>query len=209
MKVTIEELRQTRIVNLCDFDKNEVTIKKEFINIANDITGKYIIKEPEILTGLLKYFTGSIGVYDLNKGIYLFGKFGVGKTVMFKIIQKLIAKLFPFNKNGFHITSIEQIIDHYKKENNLDKFGYREESKPLHLCINEFGKSINEKIYGTNADAIIHSLMMVRYELFQKGKLTHVTSNYNPAKLDVEPIIKDRLVEMFNVIEITGDSFRK
>ena len=75
------------------------------------------------------------------------------------------------------------VIETYKKENRLDKFGYRAEIGPGHLCINEFGKTVQEKIYGTEADAIIESLFMTRYEIFQSGKLTHVTSNYSPSEL--------------------------
>jgi len=50
---------------------------------------------------------------------------------------------------------------------------------------------------------------MVRYELLQTGILTHVTSNFRPEKLKIEQIVKDRMVEMFNFIEIKGESLRQ
>ncbi len=169
-----------------------------------------------IITELLKYFTGNESEYSLKKGIYLYGSFGVGKTVIFRIIQRLLSAISPLgedgkkiNKNGFMITSLEQIIETYKSDGNMDYFGYRKESKPIHLCINEFGKPINEKIYGTQANELIYSLFMIRYELFQTGYLTHTTSNFRPEKLNIEPIIKDRMVEMFNFIEVKGESLRK
>lgn len=201
------------IKNLCDFShENEKKIKEKFMEIGKNIVGSnfQIRKETrEILTNILKYFTGNENEYKLSKGIYLYGSYGVGKTMTMKIIQRLLAEMFPFSPNGFQITSVEQIIDVFKTDGSTDYFGYRKESKPLNICINEFGKKMNEKIYGTEADFVVNSLFMVRYELFQLGYLTHVTSNYKPEQIKVEPIIKDRMVEMFNFIEIKGTSFRE
>lgn len=61
----------------------------------------------------------------------------------------------------------------------------------------------------TNSNAIVSSLFMIRYELFQKGFFTHVTSNYHPKDLGFESVIMDRINEMFNFIEFKGDSFRR
>lgn len=210
----------SNIFKLCDWSRaTEIELKKIYLSIGKSIVGKNFVVQDEIktiITNLLKYFTGNESEYNLEKGIYLYGNFGVGKTVTFKILQKLLSEISPYdetgkkqNANGFMITSLEQIIETYKSDGNMDYFGYRRESKPLHLCINEFGKPINEKIYGTQADNLIYSLFMVRYELFQTGILTHVTSNFKPEKLNIEQIVKDRMVEMFNFIEVKGDSLRK
>ena len=205
-----KSMRKTPVIKLTDWNKDsEKIIKRTFLHVAETYVPKgYIIRDKKMITELLKYFTGNESEHDLTKGIYLNGIYGCGKTMLFKVIQKTIAELWPFNQNGFQITSLEKIIETYKKENRLDKFGYRAEIGPGHLCINEFGKTVQEKIYGTEADAIIESLFMTRYEIFQSGKLTHVTSNYSPSQLNYEPIIKDRISEMFNFIEIKGDSFR-
>jgi len=206
----IQDSRQW-IYRLCDFTKSEeIIIKNTFLKISKEFTSDYIINENNkyVITSLLEYFTGN-GNLDLKKGIYLHGSFGTGKTIIMQIIRKLLSVFFPFSPNGFYSTSVEQIIDHYKKENNLTKFGNNGDDIPLNICINEFGKKLNEKIYGTDANAILESLFMIRYELFQQGRLTHVTSNFNPQKLNMEPTIKDRMIEMFNIIELKGESFRK
>lgn len=205
------DIKFTGISKLCDFTKSEeIQIKKEFLKIGEIALGKqYQITEfnKEIITSLIKYFTGN-GDIDLTKGIYLYGDYGTGKTRIFEIIRKLLAKLFPFNPNGYSIASIEMIVEHYKSEKNLTKYGYNKNDIPLNLCINEFGKKMNEKHFGTDVNAIIESLFMIRYELYQQGKITHVTSNYSPSELNYPPIIKDRISEMFNFIEIKGESFR-
>lgn len=197
---------------LCEWNlKNERIIKKTFMEIGSElIARKYVVKEEhrDILTGMLKYFTGNECEYDLSKGIYLHGNFGVGKTILFQTIRKTLALLFPFSPNGFGITSIEQIIERFKKDNAYGTYGYNKEDMPINLCINEFGKKVNEKIYGTAAEQVVDSLFMIRYELFQSGRFTHVTSNYNPSVLTVPPIIQDRIKEMFNFIELTGESLR-
>lgn len=195
---------------LIDFDRNEIAIKRQFLRIASENIGKeFIVREDNRskLTDILRYFTGNEGL-DLSKGIYLYGTFGCGKTALMASVRKFIAEYFPFNPNGYLSVSLEKIIEHYKSEGNVLKFGYSINDNPIHLCIDEFGKEMDEKIYGTKADSVIHNLFMIRYELFQQGKLTHVTSNFSPDKLNIEPIIKDRMAEMFNFIEINGGSFR-
>ena len=210
---------QKKVSKLIEFDKpNEIAIKKLFLKIGSESIQNFNVtkKHSVMITNLLKYFTGNSGEYDLNKGIYIHGDFGLGKTTLFRIIRTLLAQISPMdetgkrhNPNGYLITSIEQIIDTYKEDGNMDYFGYRRDSKPINICINEFGKSVNDKIYGTDADYLVNSLMMIRYELFQKGILTHVTSNFHPSKLKTEKILSDRYVEMFNFIELKGDSFRR
>jgi len=211
--------KENAIKKLFEFSEFEKQIKNIYISFGKLLVGEgFLVKKEfsKIITNLLIYFTGNTGEYDLNKGIYLVGDYGVGKSTIFTILRKLLAHISltdnfgkKLNPNGFQITSVEQIIDVYKKDGSLDYFGFRKESKPLHLCINEFGKDVNEKIYGTQANELINSLFMIRYELFQQGYLTHCTSNFHPKDLKIEKIIADRMKEMFNFIELKGESFRK
>jgi len=182
---------------------------------TNRIGRYYVITavNKEIVINMLKYFTGNEG-YDMNKGIYLFGPYGVGKTTLFETIKSVLGNIIIVDENknrqsanGFISASIEQIIEHYKREGNIDKFGFCE--RKANLCIHEFGKRINERIYGTDANSVIESLLMIRYELYQNGYLTHVTGNYHPNDVSMPDIIKDRMIEMFNFIEFKGESLRK
>lgn len=206
------------ILRVIDFSINEKFIKDEFMKAGKELIGEKftIVKEQsEIITELLKYFTGNESIYSREKGIYLFGAYGIGKSMFFEVVRKMltnISKINEFGKkvnpNGFMVTSSEKIIENYKEDGTLDYYGYRRESTPIHLLINEFGKKLNEKIYGTEANELLNSLFMIRYELFQRGYLTHVTSNCVPNDLKLEPILLDRAIEMFNFIEIKGNSFR-
>lgn len=204
--------KQTRIKRLVDWDKSEVQVKKMFIEIANDqVNGEYLIKDEikHTLSKIIRYFV-SADCYNPNKGLFLFGSYGVGKTTIFKIIRKMLAIAggVQYNVNGFQQVSLEKIISDYKKEGDIRRYSYGLNENPLHLCIDEFGKPINEKIYGTSAIEIINSLMMVRYEILSFGYVTHATSNFAPDQLDLPESIMDRMKEMFNFISIDGNSYR-
>lgn len=196
--------------------ENELTveIKNAFIFSAKTICPEFSVNEnlKATLNDLCTYFLGLDGNLSLNKGIYLYGEFGVGKSTLMKCYRQWLADWWPFNGNGFSVTSIEEIIESYKKENNLNKFTNCIEengfNNPRHLLINEFGKDLKDKIYGTEASQIINNLMMIRYDIFQnQGKLTHITSNSLP--YSNEKALTDRYVEMFNIVKIGGKSFRK
>jgi hypothetical protein len=171
-------------------------LKSRIISIAKEIVPNFLLSDDlrEIFGNLFRYFTGNEGKYDLNKGIYIYGKYGIGP-------------------NNFGITSIEEIAEYYKQNGNLLKFGRNwEEGKMLayNKCINEFGKPLEEKHYGTNIQNVINSMLMVRYELFQERKaITHATSNFHPGELECfDDALLDRFKEMFNFIPLKGDSFR-
>lgn len=210
-----EESKSSRgNVQLIDWTSaNEIDIKHIFMSIGKDYLGKKFIITPgrsDIITELMKYFTGNESQFDLGKGVYIYGDYGVGKSALMAIIQRTIATCFPFSVNGFMAKSLEDIIDEYKEAGNLDSITYRKHDKPKHLCINEFGKTMDDKIYGTRADSVIHSLFMIRYQLFQdSGILTHATSNYSVDNAGAKPIVMDRMIEMFNFVKLTGNSFRR
>jgi predicted ATPase len=191
-------------------------LKTRIMSIAKEIVTNFVLSDDlkEIFGHLFIYFTGNDGKYDLNKGIYLYGKFGIGKTVAMKIFSKFLQQNFNFGPNNFGITSIEEIAEYYKENGNLFKFGRNwEEGKMIahNKCINEFGKPLEEKHYGTNIQNVINSMLMVRYELFQERKaITHATSNFHPGDLECfDDALLDRFKEMFNFIELKGDNFRK
>jgi DNA replication protein DnaC len=191
-----------------------IRMKKAFMASSESVCADFKATEQmrQNLNDLCTYFLGLDGNLSLNKGVYLVGDYGVGKSTLMKIFRQWLADWWPFSGNGFMITSVEEIIEHYKKENNLDKFtANTNEDKwpdPRHLLINEFGKELKDKIYGTEANHVMDNVMMLRYDLFQNsGKLTHITSNSMPHSDN--KALMDRYVEMFNIVKMGGNSFRK
>jgi predicted ATPase len=169
-------------------------------------------KQTKIAKMLIAYFNGHESVekrgVSLSKGIYLYGDFGTGKTTLFRILRTYLTMLHGRHPNGYRQTSVEEIINDYKKSENFDNY-----LKPSHLLINEFATENDYKlqIYGSRVSELIKSFLMLRYENFSvKGGLVHTTSNldYNELKTYYEPKLTSRFFEMFNFIEFTGKSKR-
>lgn len=223
-----ESLKFTGQTKLIDMNDNVYsTMSWAVYNIGLSLEPKFKIypELKEVFRNLLFYFTGNECDYDLTKGIYLYGSYGIGKTLTMSIFSKFISSYFPFSANCFGSTSVERIAEYYKLKGDLFKYGrniitsetnkgrgtiIENNSEAKKYCVNEFGKKLNEKHYGTDVQDVINSMLMIRYELFQeKGILTHATSNFEPSDLDCfDSALLDRFSEMFNFIEIKGDSKR-
>lgn len=213
-----QKTQESKYINLMfNFSEKEDFINDAFVySVEKRIKRDFLMSDENKLKiiELLKYFTGNECSLDLTKGIFLYGNFGVGKTTIMESIKECLFIVSEMgwdgkkiNPNSFMSASIEIIIEHFKKEKNLIKYGFDEVKR--NLCIHEFLKKMSEKIYGTDVNSIIESLVMIRYELYQIGYLTHATSNANPFEIDMPEIVRDRMVEMFNFIEISGSSLRK
>lgn len=180
----------------------------------------------QVWSDLFLYFIGSVDCpLNLNKGIALTGSFGIGKSTIFRILHDWMDEKFGFkNPNTFRISSTEEVVNVLQKKDWMSDvlvhnvydgsygFGSIGTPKPINILINEFAYQYDVKHYGTNIKEYIEMFIMKRYDIFQQyGKLTHVTMNFDPKKLDTyfSPRIVDRFAEMFNFIEITGKSFRK
>ena len=222
--VNSQESKYIDKYKLCDFsDENMMTnCKGIFWNLAKSMIKGFKISNDnlETMASIFAYFHGNSGTLDLNKGIYLFGEFGCGKTSLFVVFSRYLATTFPFSANGFGNASIEEVGDYYKtgtdergnKKNSVEKYVYSElTGKPREVCFHEIGKQVDEKYYGTSMNQVINSLMMRRYEIYQKyGTRTHITSNFHPSKLtSFDDATIDRFKEMFNFVEWKGESLRK
>ena len=173
----------------------------------------------EIINMLSLYFMGMVEFphdFSLDKGFALYGYWGVGKTAMFDNFKLCLNDLQT--GNNYYVTSIEQIVDHYREHNSIKKFYHNwmggEQYIPFHLVINEFGAEIKEKHYGTNVNEIINELMMLRYEVMcnkTNPKVTHITTNETQEALykGLPMKLRDRFTEMFNFVELKGKSMRQ
>lgn len=174
------------------------------------------------------YFTGNpkfeteFAPWKLDKSLVLCGQYGVGKTMMFKIWHAWIESVCPPDNRPwtFAVTSVEDIINRMEKPdfmdcallNNLTAIREIPERRPIHILINELGSQYDVKHYGSNVNDMMELFLMKRYEIFQNDhKLTHATMNFGTDKLPeiFKPALIDRFHEMFNMIPVSGESFRK
>lgn len=197
--------------------------KQGILNIARDIEPKFTIdkQNKDILTLMLLYFTGnSLFVEELkkhsgvdgslNKGLLLLGGVGTGKTLLFEIFKLYTSQVL--RSNSFQLFNALEIIDNVNISGvkELEKFNFFKD-KAITCYLDDIAAS-NEHIkhYGTNL-SVMEQLLSIRYTVFNRGILTHATTNKYPSELTgiYEMRIIDRLKQMFNFIEIKGDSRRR
>ena len=147
---------------------------------------------------LFVYLTGAKSDLYLNKGILLVGGFGVGKTLIMKAFINLI--------NSYQIKIITTL--HGKELTiELPKKGLQDfKKKPL--FIDDIGKENKEVlVYGTRIKPYV-DMISLRYEF---PTWNFGTSNYNMNTLKelYGETITDRMKDMYNVIVLNGESFRK
>lgn len=199
-------------------NKLESFWKKTFVSCMKEAAPNFTIDESnrKIIAALYDYAISKDGLLDPRKGLLLYGPIGVGKSTLLKGIQLFKAKinLYSFGANnpdiGFRIVAAAELSLLYAKDGlaGIERFVDRERID--NLAIDEVGREpIDSKHFGTGLN-VVQTILQLRYEQRHKG-ITHITTNLDPNTDFVsryDYYIADRVKEMFNVIEIKGDSRR-
>lgn len=148
---------------------------------------------------------------NLSKGILLNGKYGSGKTLLMQAVcntyNYAVRQFGPQNALEMKFIKSSQIVDSFRKEKNETEIsGY----KFGPLIIDELGREQKEiNIYGT----VIQPMSRVLQDRYDSGAPTFAIANF---KLDTlgsneyyGKMIGDRLRQMFNELELPGESRRK
>ncbi|MCB2196764.1 MAG: ATPase [Bacteroidetes bacterium] len=176
---------------------------------------------------LIKYFYGDADFeklnshYSLNKGIFLHGNIGTGKSRVFEIFSEFTKKYLPEKK--FHVVKTSDIADAFYA-NGLDaihKHGLLsfkmydstpDITKPITKCYDDLGvepKLI--KSYG-NERNVMADILLKRYDLFTKYEMkTFISTNYNADDIEANygDRVRSRLREMCNDIVYEGTDRRR
>jgi len=150
---------------------------------------------------------------DFNKGFFLYGTLGRGKTMTLKAMQRYMNSI----KRRHHDRDDYRMGAWWKTASELANI-YAADGQPaliqyaaddMNLIIDEFGREpIPASNYGTKMN-VLQFLIQLRYDHRQES-VTHITTNLTPDSL--EPLygdyVADRCKEMFNFIEFTGESLR-
>lgn len=197
---------------------------------ANEICPGFIWTDEHrrVMNILISYFFGlkngicQLYGIDPNKSIALCGTYGVGKTIMFRIVHRMIELRYQLPSErvvSFRETSIESIVNAMRNDDFMDgELFHRIETvdgvrikKPLNIVINEFGVEYTGKHFGTPITELIDTFLMKRYEIYQTDRrFTHATMNYSidELKSKFSARLIDRFREMMNFIPVYGESMR-
>lgn len=162
----------------------------------------------------------SDGRYDPNKGLFLWGDIGVGKTTILKVVREFCRTtgVRPGNRlcsgsniempYSFAIKSVHEILEDYQsKAESLGEYADNPQ-----LAIDDIGAEAREVNRFGTVKNVIDELIHRRYARFCNDRrfTTHITANIEPQtiKSHYSERAYDRCKEMFNFIEIRGNSYR-
>jgi predicted ATPase len=189
-KFLIDETNSTMFDLLCYYFSDD----KNFIAIAENIG----VKNP-----------------SLDKGIFLAGNFGVGKTWLMSLFRKN-------QRQVFFLESAKAIANSFEKngEGEMEKFIFPEKNaindaakffQPFSgLCVDDIGTEDLKNNFG-NKKNVLGDLIELRYSKNFTGTLLHATTNLSAKQLEdfYGGRITSRMKEIFNWIVFDGKDRRR
>jgi len=226
----VEQEQQTQNVKISNdplFDPKEIRIK--FLKILNKIClenshgKKGLVLDPEIenvIDLICMYYNKEIEFenkgYSLNKGIWLCGNFGTGKTLIMLAYKELVKTNVGFKScvemNGAFLKK-DEFTNQRAGFDGIKAFTNKEDKvQRIFDDLGEEETTLND--YGNKICVMAH-ILSERYKSFKSGCITHITTNLT--KKEISEVyggrIESRVMEMFNIItlgsKITSTDYRK
>lgn len=140
---------------------------------------------------------------DPQKGIFLNGPIGCGKTILLKLMNLLASPEDKFSivntrdiAREFEYSGIE-VINSFSKVSLYHK-------KPRIICFDELGSAGQVKYYG-NPVNVMKEILMIRYDLYIKSNVvTHMISTLSASEIEkyYGKEVRSRMRQMFNHISM-------
>lgn len=176
-------------------------------------------EDQDVLIQFFGYFTHDDEIcthykLDIQKGLFLSGKTGVGKSAHMSIIRNLL-----HYKKRYQFKSCIQIALEYMNAGShvMMHYGrnYVDFRDPTTInqsyCFDDLGTEDEVKHYGSQAN-VMGQIILMRYDLFQeRGIVTHFTSNLTAQQVEKHygERVRSRLREMCNWIDYKSNSHDK
>ncbi|PXV69011.1 DNA replication protein DnaC [Dysgonomonas alginatilytica] len=202
------------IRSACKLSDHEITERKrKFLRVAVSVIPEFTIDSSnrQLITDLFSYFNGIGGKYNPDKGLWMYGDIGTGKSSLMRVFSEYMKLEF----NGFKLHICNGVANAYSGSGDLDVYTYNQNGyigEPVWMCFDELGReTIPANHFGTKLNVMQH-ILHVRYSLWQSSRLkTFVTTNCDPSQIEslYGDFIRDRIREMFNVILVEGRSRRQ
>jgi predicted ATPase len=222
----IAENRKRLICTTWDFDQTKgYMLSRAPALFANRFDFKLDEHNKAIFNLLCYYFSedrqfvsmaSNMGINNpsLDKGIFLTGNFGVGKTVFMELFKK--------NKRQvFHQVTTKEVALHYQhtgeyKDEYVDKFTNAFEDISVFgqryagICFEDLGTEDAKNSFGNKAN-VIGDILEIRYARGNVGVWMHATTNLTAQQVGeyYGARVQSRLREVMNFIELPGADRRK
>lgn len=189
-------------------------IPQQFLQFARQICPGFTIDDENktAVTDLYAYFTKSpSSILNLNKGIWIEGDIGTGKSTLLYIFSKLLSQY----RCGFLIHSCPDIAIKYTQGDDLDTYTHGRNcypSHPVNMGFDELKREIIPAYQYKNALNVMQYILHTRYNLWQKMKIqTYITTNADADEIQdtYGDFIRSRRSEMFNILPLCGKDRRK
>lgn len=182
-------------------------LKLQFIQFANlymsqNVESKsFELPDKKILNNMFLYFIGSDkSEYPLNKGLWLNGNIGTGKTTLMKIFAAYRQRI------GLYFGVIEASTIAKKYRDSGEIFSLLKD-----LCIDDLGRELNPSMHFGNKLNVLQFVLQERYNLWQNnGFITHITTNKTSKQILelYQDYIFDRCAQFCTIIDFSGKSKR-
>jgi len=176
------------------YGKQGLILDSETENTIN-LLCMYINKEPEFEKN---------NNFSLNKGIWLCGNFGTGKTQMMKAYQKICLNVGFLSCTDMNMKFIK--VDAYngkvERFEGIKKFANKRDK--MEKIFDDLGEEETTVMDYGNKICIMAHIISERYKGLKDGCITHITTNLTRTQIcDIYGgRIESRMNEMFNVITL-------
>lgn len=149
-------------------------------------------EELDIYQNFGRYLVGDKSIFDNDKGIFIIGVVGCGKTTLFKMAQR-----FQEKQRALYFTNAETLIRKFEEGEEMSKYLKNE------WCFDDLGTEQKANNYGKGIE-IFKRLIEERYDKWKyEGIRTHFTTNCGKDELMERygDRAYDRLKEMCNSLK--------
>ena len=187
-----------------------------FWNCILEINPKFNPTEAQkkLLRALLLYAVKSDeSTLDTNKGLYLSGSFGFGKSDILTALNNFFFKWWHYNL--FLFQSATTCVSEYRHDQDLNYLTERKSNgkiNPIVFCWDDLGLEPDKVNSFGNEINLFSALINIRYELWkQSGLKTHFTTNLLAKEFDERYTAnnRSRIAQMCNIISVESESQRE
>lgn len=198
--------------------------KLDFLRVCREVCPGFRVSEAlkPVMNSLLRWCLMLDGPLVPEKGLWLWGSIGSGKSAMLEIVKRYCFLVRPAKayrevlnpkslrqdrwKYSFRITNASEVAGAFAKDGYPGLETYILEPRQ---AFDEVGRECIPTGYFGNMENVFQYIIQRRYDL-RYNDFTHVTSNLHRDQIPevYGEHIADRCNEMFNFVEISGESWR-